>query len=536
MNTRTLAVSLLTVLLTTGTARADTCTWVAGNGDWELATNWDCGRVPLQADTTIINNGAAVSLVTNVVSDHLVLDGGSALTGSGNLTIVGTLTFNGASAMIGTGEINIKDTATLHVDDGTILTLDQTLIVSGTTHCNAEISGSGEIVNSSGARFERIGNPCFLRVPFVNQEGAVLSVPIGVIEVLAGLTNEGTIEVFNNGFFIVRSDIISSGLLRLAGSSVQVVDGATLTVADTLRMANLSRITVFHGEIIVTSTGIIDGTTAQVGASALDISVGRVTVEKGGKLIVPDLRIASEGVLDFAATTEIGVLGNLDCEGLIQGSGTFLKTIDAGQSGCTIAPGASPGIMTISGNYANPILDIELGGLTPGSEHDQLAVTGVVILDGTLRVRMAGAYLAGVGDTYTIVTGSSITGAFADIELPTGMTADINVKSTQVDLVVTAAPVGTEDVFAAPGFELRTPYPNPIGSSASVTIYLPRAENLRLAVFDVLGREVSVLLDGRFTPGEHVVSVDASGWSSGVYFLRMSGSEFRFTRQVVVQK
>ena len=57
----------------------------------------------------------------------------------------------------------------------------------------------------------------------------------------------------------------------------------------------------------------------------------------------------------------------------------------------TVSPGNSPGILTISGNYdqdAAGTLAIELNGTTPGTEHDQLVITGDATLDGTLDVSL----------------------------------------------------------------------------------------------------------------------------------------------------
>ena len=61
-----------------------------------------------------------------------------------------------------------------------------------------------------------------------------------------------------------------------------------------------------------------------------------------------------------------------------------------------IIPGASPGKLTIAGNMQIPtsgIITIELGGPTPGTEYDQLAITGAAIFaEGTLNVSTIGAF------------------------------------------------------------------------------------------------------------------------------------------------
>ncbi len=70
-------------------------------------------------------------------------------------------------------------------------------------------------------------------------------------------------------------------------------------------------------------------------------------------------------------------------------------------------------------------------------------------------------------------------------------------------------------------FALEQNYPNPFNPTTAIRYQLPAASNVRLVVYDMLGREVSVLVDGRGEAGVHQVTFDGSGLSSGVYFYRM---------------
>ncbi|MEP0545612.1 MAG: T9SS type A sorting domain-containing protein [Rhodothermales bacterium] len=71
-------------------------------------------------------------------------------------------------------------------------------------------------------------------------------------------------------------------------------------------------------------------------------------------------------------------------------------------------------------------------------------------------------------------------------------------------------------------FALSRPAPNPFGASASFTLTVPEgAETLRLAVYDVLGREVAVLADGMLAPGDHPLVLDGARLAAGVYFVRL---------------
>ena len=70
-------------------------------------------------------------------------------------------------------------------------------------------------------------------------------------------------------------------------------------------------------------------------------------------------------------------------------------------------------------------------------------------------------------------------------------------------------------------FALRT-YPNPFAASASVELTVADgAGALRLAVYDVIGREVAVLADGALAPGEHPFTLSGARLPAGVYFVRL---------------
>ena len=59
---------------------------------------------------------------------------------------------------------------------------------------------------------------------------------------------------------------------------------------------------------------------------------------------------------------------------------------------------------------------------------------------------------------------------------------------------------------------------------------------MKLAVYDLLGREVAVLVDGQKEPGEYRVQFDSSGFSSGVYFYRLKAGDVFETKKMIVLK
>ena len=79
-----------------------------------------------------------------------------------------------------------------------------------------------------------------------------------------------------------------------------------------------------------------------------------------------------------------------------------------------------------------------------------------------------------------------------------------------------------ESGTVAPGsFLLAQNYPNPFNPVTTIAYELPGPSDVRLSVFDVLGREVSVLVDGRMEAGAHVIRFDGSTFASGVYLYRL---------------
>jgi hypothetical protein len=70
-------------------------------------------------------------------------------------------------------------------------------------------------------------------------------------------------------------------------------------------------------------------------------------------------------------------------------------------------------------------------------------------------------------------------------------------------------------------FALSQNYPNPFNPSSRIEYSIPRSGDVRIAVYDVLGREVQVLINGYHTAGVFSTEMSASRLASGVYFYRM---------------
>jgi hypothetical protein len=100
-----------------------------------------------------------------------------------------------------------------------------------------------------------------------------------------------------------------------------------------------------------------------------------------------------------------------------------------------------------------------------------------------------------------------------------------NTSSTDVQVTHPATPST---------FALSQNYPNPFNPTTVVGYQLPVASNVRLVVYDILGREVAVLVNERKAPGTYSVTFDGSGLPSGVYFYRLSAGEFLQTKKLLL--
>jgi hypothetical protein len=83
-------------------------------------------------------------------------------------------------------------------------------------------------------------------------------------------------------------------------------------------------------------------------------------------------------------------------------------------------------------------------------------------------------------------------------------------------------------------FNLGQNYPNPFNPKTLVRFQVPLAADIRLAVYDLLGREVAVLLSDRMSPGTHQVEFDGGGLASGVYMYRLTAGSLVSTRAMVL--
>jgi hypothetical protein len=85
-------------------------------------------------------------------------------------------------------------------------------------------------------------------------------------------------------------------------------------------------------------------------------------------------------------------------------------------------------------------------------------------------------------------------------------------------------------------FALQQNYPNPFNPTTTIKYELPVNDVMTLNVFDLLGRKVMTLVEGRQTAGSHSVTFDGSKLPSGVYFYRLTAGGFTPVRKMLMIK
>lgn len=95
---------------------------------------------------------------------------------------------------------------------------------------------------------------------------------------------------------------------------------------------------------------------------------------------------------------------------------------------------------------------------------------------------------------------------------------------------------GIETPTLPKSIQLAQNYPNPFNPTTRISYSLPSQSRVRLSVFDLLGREISVLVQGVQAAGSHHIQFDASKLASGMYFYRLEATGTVLTKKMTLIK
>ncbi len=407
----------------TGTATGAGCTktFAVASGAWETGANWAPAGMPGSGDTACVLPGYSAALnstqtiagldvlgtLNGGATGVLTVTGTSSLSGtiSGNITVTfaGLLTWTGGTisatgTLMANGGINISGTGTATLSGVTLTSTGHT-VQSGTATLDLEngavftqtasaiydAQSTFGILTSSTGTFNNAGT--FQR-PMGSAGGAY---PVNV-----PFNNTGTVNViiseldFNAGMLCApaascNGPITVSGILQLTGTQLPNA------------MYNLG------GSITINSGGEMNG----VGGGTVNFVSGASVSGAGTFFIGDTTTVATGAVLGNAAVTVISG-GTLRGTGTLGTMGGPLTNLTMG--GGTIHPGASPGTLTVNGNYTQTggTLSIDIG--PTAASFSQLVVNGTAKLGGVLNINQFGGFIQGPNQKFIVVLATAYGG------------------------------------------------------------------------------------------------------------------------------
>jgi hypothetical protein len=413
--------------------------WSSGtfNGGWTLLA----GRtLSLVAGSYKYLNASLANQGTVAASDNLYFQNGNTLGNSGLYDLQGDIGlydggYNGyfvnsgtlrKSGGTGTSYVSISgfsNTGTIQAASGSIEFNAGAAFGAGT-----QFKGPGTVVVSNGASFSggftTEGNLVLTAGVFTGdgaQAQGNLTWTGGRMDGSWAIAAGQTLSVTPAGFKQLNGSLTNSGTV-LATDSLYLTNGNTYTNAGRHEL---------QGDV-----GIGDG-----GYSGTLVNTGTLVKTAGtGVSVLNAISLLNTGVIDVQTGT-IALPSNFANAGTLKGNGSFSTNLVVNSG--HVAPGESPGTLTIAGSFAQTAagsLDVELGGLAGA---DLLHVTGNAALDGTLSIACWGDCSYAVGTEIVILDAlGGVSGSFAGGMVLSGFGSGafaVSYLSNEVLLTVTEA-------------------------------------------------------------------------------------------------
>lgn len=405
--------------------------------------NWlpDSGRFDLGTQGVLNNQGTFNALGNR--PQHFLAGGGGVINNQG--------TFRRSSTE-GTSKVRVdpalNNTGTVQVQSGTLE------LVHGTSSGTFDVAAGGTLTFAPGTHTMNTG-AAFTGDGFSRVAGGTLNVVGDVTALNFGLdsgtlTGPGTLTVFvyldwtggtmanTNG--VTRLDFAAT--LAINGNAPKAISGRTLnldgytqwydsgnvSLSTSATINNNGFLDIAHlTDLGMTGSGILNNVGFLLKAGPGRTTFGVTLSNNGGYVGVYEGRLAVTGAYNQnAGYTEVfdgtTLQATVDLRGgYLYGSGTIVGNVTNNgwiEVGGFVDGLSARGILRIQGNYTQTdagVLSIELGGTTPGTEHDQLEITGLARLDGTLLIQLLDGYVPAAGDFFDVLRWGSRQGEFANM-------------------------------------------------------------------------------------------------------------------------
>lgn len=391
------------------------------------------------------DGGAGELSITNAGRGNLSSIRAGIAGGSAMITVEGSGAILSSTAV----EVGSSGLAELEIKNGGRVETTNSLVIGRNSGSDGTVNISGANTNLSiggslivGLESGSIGD---LNLAGGAQSSSATDTAIGV---RAGAAGE--IRVVGVGTNMTVGEHLNIG--SLGEGLVAVVDGASLSAVRDVRIALASgssgQVDIAGGGTSWSSANLfIGGSRSNSGGS------GTVTIrEEAHASVAETVRIWGDGTLNLDG-------GTLDATSIdLESGSTFTMTdgmlvVDSftgtlAQDGGVLAPGDSPGLTTIDGDYSLNAgsVWIELEGLSPGTEYDALNISGDAVLNGTIDVDLVG-FAPVVGHSFELFAANSITGNpifdFSDAALSPGLAWNTSSFLSTGSISVAAVPEPT---------------------------------------------------------------------------------------------
>lgn len=322
---------------------------------------------------------------------------------SGAVTVnMGTLKAGGSSSTTSSGIFNLASGAIYNITGGSHA-------FSG--GMNPQAGSTGKLVVDNGTAI--FGNGSSLNVD-IELSGGELTANVALtprhISILGGTLN-GTGNLTANGDLTWSNGTLSgAGTLAIKGQT-EFVTGMRYLNGKKLRLEGDGHWSA--GDFTFSNGAVLE----VAGTSVLSIDHGSTcTISGTGSLNV----LGDAMVHNMNSSISFGAGIVCTNSGIIDGNGTlgFENTMNYN----TIRPGFSTGKLTLADfNNMSGTLDMEIQSLSspaqPGSDFDQLEVTGSGVLSGTIKVSLLAGFVPAVGDRFLLVDCADCTGTFSVVDL-----------------------------------------------------------------------------------------------------------------------
>ncbi|MEZ4792207.1 MAG: hypothetical protein R2783_01635 [Gelidibacter sp.] len=392
-----------TVLNNTGTM-----TFKSGAGDFYLyddpmINNQSDGIIDLKADNyafypgnggiPVLSNAGTIRKTAGSATTYISID----MVNTGTVAVnTGTLSFDTRQKTLNGGVYNVTSGSTLLWN--TTINASNTLTgaVNGTLLWNNVVTVTG------AATFDFSGSSGIsMASAALNGDGTLTNA--GIFNFVGGTKNFGGATVFNNSGVMTYQ----SGAGDFYMYDTSVFNNLEAGVFD-IKSASYIFYPGNGGGQMVNNMGLFKKSENSAITYITEPFVNSGTID------------ASSGTLQFS--NGYNLTNTVD--GIIKGTATLTLPSAANfTNNGTTAPGGSPGILTINGDYKSSttsVLDVELNGLTSGTQYDVLAINGTnVIFDGDVNVTLG--FSPVVGNAFTVAT---TTGTITTKSLTTPLTSD----------------------------------------------------------------------------------------------------------------